>query len=652
MLQAGLVRFDSLDIAEPLKWDHTHYYGALGLVATHRFAKNFEVGAELLVGLSESVFLDLVADSEEPSVGQPSLIGQVGAKLVLDPSYSFSIEVHPNVKYLYALGPLHDFDGFVFGIGFSGHFRFGQDPDAAAAIIRAVRFDELVVPGAFAAMQSYYAKQPLGKVRITNTDRQPIREVQVAFVQPGYMDSPTVCETIPEMKGGESREVELHATFNDEVFRTEGVTPLTGEVVVSYRVRQRAVEQRQPVSYDLHDKTALVWDDDRKVAAFITPQDSALRNYASFIRATCKDVVAPGVSDALQYAMQLYHALGELGCIYQPDPTAPFTSFQGNPLVVDSISLPRDTLKRVTGDCDDLTVLYCSMLEAVGSESAFVTVPGHIYAAVNTGVDARAWATVHPDRGMTIVAGGKVWVPVEITLIGKGTFLEAWRRGVEEYAALEGDPEKRRLYLTKEAHGVYRPVGLKETDLGLQYGDKRNILRGFESDVGQLVDLLIGESRKEAETGGSAKNLNKLGIRYAEYGRYEKAEAALRQALEKDAGYLNAEINLANVLFLRKDYAGALAGFQGCYDKLAARQEEAGAAAQKLLVSISKANYQLEKYDEATASFAKASAIDAEKVKEYSYLGQRSGGGGSTEGRAAEGRDLSREVLFAEEAEP
>jgi tetratricopeptide (TPR) repeat protein len=211
------------------------------------------------------------------------------------------------------------------------------------------------------------------------------------------------------------------------------------------------------------------------------------------------------------------------------------------------------------------------------------------------------------------------------------------------------------MYMTQEEHGIYRSVGLKETDLGLQYGDKRSIVRGFEGDVGQLVDLLVGETKQEAEKSGSAKALNKLGIRYAEYGRYDKAEAMLRQALAKDAAYLNAEINLANVLFLKKDYAEALAGFQGCYEKLAAKQEEGGAMAQKLLVSISKTYYQLEQYDEATASFAKASAIDAEKVKEFAYLGQRTGsggGGGAAEGRAAEGRDLSREVLYAEEVEP
>jgi hypothetical protein len=183
-------------------------------------------------------------------------------------------------------------------------------------------------------------------------------------------------------------------------------------VIVTYSSQGRPAEQRQSVSYDLHDKTALTWDDDRKVAAFITPADSALRNYTSFIRQACKEEVVPGFSKQLQEAMQIYKALEVLGCLYQSDPKSPFTEVQDNPMVVDSISLPRDTLKRITGDCDDLTVLYSSLAETVGIESGFITVQGHIFAAVNTGVSAREYEQVHHERDMTINVDGEMWIPV------------------------------------------------------------------------------------------------------------------------------------------------------------------------------------------------------------------------------------------------
>ncbi|MBN2551800.1 MAG: hypothetical protein JXB06_03470 [Spirochaetales bacterium] len=41
-----MMRFDSQDPVEPLKWDHTHWYGALGLAVAHRLAKSFEIAIE------------------------------------------------------------------------------------------------------------------------------------------------------------------------------------------------------------------------------------------------------------------------------------------------------------------------------------------------------------------------------------------------------------------------------------------------------------------------------------------------------------------------------------------------------------------------------------------------------------------------------
>ncbi len=56
------------------------------------------------------------------------------------------------------------------------------------------------------------------------------------------------------------------------------------------------------------------------------------------------------------------------------------------PTVVDTVHLARETLKSGLGDCSDLTVLYDSMLESLAVETGFITVPGHIYAAINTKV--------------------------------------------------------------------------------------------------------------------------------------------------------------------------------------------------------------------------------------------------------------------------
>lgn len=45
---------------------------------------------------------------------------------------------------------------------------------------------------------------------------------------------------------------------------------------------------------------------------------------------------------------------------------------------VDCLKFPRQTLEYRGGDCDDLSILYCALLESVGIETAFIATPGHI----------------------------------------------------------------------------------------------------------------------------------------------------------------------------------------------------------------------------------------------------------------------------------
>ena len=647
MVKGGMIRFDNQDQAEPTLWDHTHAFGGIGLVVAHRFAKTFEISGEAAVSFSQSFFPNLLP--EAGVLGEKNLIFEAGAHIDLNPSYNFNISVHPNVKYLASLGAMKDFNSFIFGIGFSANFRIGSDPDAPAAIIRSIQFTDVELPPLFAAMQSYYVRNPIGTIHLSNTDKKTITDVQVSFFQNGYMDSPTNAETIPEIEPGKGRDVDLFASFNEEVFQTEGITPLTGEVIVTYFSGGKPAEQRQSVSYDLYDKTSVTWDDDQKVSAFITPADSALRNYSSFIRQTCKDVTIPYYNKNLQFAIQAFHALNEIGVLYQIDPTLPFTEVQGDPMVVDSISLPRDTLKRITGDCDDLTVLFCSLLESVGIETGFITVPGHIYAAFNTKEETKNYDSIHPDRNMMITIDGNLWVPVEITMIGSKGFLDAWRKGIEEWLEFKESPEKRGFYITKRAQETYRPVGLKETDLGLQYGSRENITSGVNKEIDELVQGVVSDLVKRTEEKNDKKAWNRLGVAYAKFMRSHMAKQAFERALDADPDYISAAINLANLNFLDESYEEAREVYDRALITLRQNPSPSSAIMEKLLINLSRTYYQLERYDEAKTLFAEAEGINPDVSREYSYIAQASLEGDT--GRAAEADASESPILFIEEGD-
>lgn len=640
LFRGGAITLDSLNTQEPDKWDHYHLYGLGGFAYVNRFSKNFEVGGYLSTGITQSVFPNVV---EEGPVGGLNVMTVAGGKIDLIPSYNLAIELHPSLRYMHSLSELDIFDGLYYGLGLSVHFRLGTDPDSAGSLIRSIRFVNAEIPPLFSAMQSYYTQNPMGQVTIQNTERTPLEDVQVLFYQKDFMDSETLADEFPSIAAGESVTVPLFASFNSSVFTTEGVTPMSGEVVVRYSLRGRPAEQRYPVRYDLHDKTAISWDDDRKVGAFITPADSALRNYGSFIRQAVKEEALDRFNSELQTAMQTYAALEELGTIYQVDPASPFTQAQENPVFVDSVSLPRDTLKRITGDCDDLTVLYCSILESMGIETGFITVPGHIYPVVNTGLESRRYASIHPNRNMTIVIDGQIWVPVEITLLGSFNFLDAWRKGADLWNSYNDDPERRGFYRTRESQQIYRPVGLRETDLGLQYGTSDNVVKGYTEEMNRLASIILESYENRARRNGRMGDYNRLGLAYSIFERYGEAERAFRTALRMNPDYLNALVNLGNLAYLRENHSLALENYSRA-EQLVSRRGGNDRALQKILLNISQVHRVLDDIEASQTYYAKAAEVDPESIRAYAFLGDPSSGANQRAGNLGE-----TGILFLEE---
>lgn len=636
LVRAGTSSWLAAGSAGSGQFDHAEWFGTVGLGFSTRFTKNFELGLDGAGGVSQSYYSNLAPGT---TVGSLSVVADAGARIGLIPSYNIAVDVRPAIRWARSTGPLSEFDGFSFGLGFSVSYRFGDDPDAPTALIRALRLSSGKLPTVFAAMQSYYATNAFATVTLTNQEKSQISDLEIAFFQPGYMDAPTPVASIAVLSAHGSIDVPLLAAFNQEVFRTEGSTPLAGELSVKYRYRGRAVEQKFPLSYDLMDRTAIVWDDDRKVGAFITPADSALRNYATFVRQSLKTETLAQLNAPLQTAGQIYAGLGKLGLLYQADPSTPFIKAQSGAVAVDSVSLGRATLARGSGDCDDLTVLFASLLESVGIETGFITVPGHIYPAFNTRIQARGYKDIHPDRGMMLVVNDELWVPVEITLVGKQTFLDAWRRGSELWRLYESDAGKRAFYKTSEAQARYRPVALKESDLGLQYGSRAELASAYGKELAQYGDDVLSQLAAAASKSGDKRDWNTLGVAYARFGRIKDAEASFQRALRVDPTFTSSQVNLGNLAYIQKDYRKALATYQNASKALDAQGKGASLTAQLLLVNISMTYNAISDFSAAKTAFEKAAAIDAARVRDFAYLASVGAGSASTSGRAGEQTD-------------
>ena len=139
-------------------------------------------------------------------------------------------------------------------------------------------------------------------------------------------------------------------------------------------------------------------------------------------------------SDVLQYAEAVFNYLSQ-NLKYLKDPTLHETDY---------VQFPYETLFQKSGDCEDLCLLYCSLLGALGIQTALVEInfpekseDAHIFVLVNTSLKPEHFNFVqsNPNRYVfreNVEGDFKAWIPVELTLVGE-SFEKAWEKAAEQY---------------------------------------------------------------------------------------------------------------------------------------------------------------------------------------------------------------------------
>ena len=114
------------------------------------------------------------------------------------------------------------------------------------------------------------------------------------------------------------------------------------------------------------------------------------------------------------------------------DPSTPYIEYSKNKQAVDYLQFPNQTMGFKAGDCDDLSILYCALLESVGViRTAFITVPEHIFMAFSLDISRGIREELLAPEDL-IIKEGTAWIPLEVTE-RKGGFLAAWQLGARQW---------------------------------------------------------------------------------------------------------------------------------------------------------------------------------------------------------------------------
>ena len=299
----------------------------------------------------------------------------------------------------------------------------------------------------FRSLYRHYEESDFCDVVISNSAPEPI-EATVSILLPKVMTVPHQENIVLPAQSTEKYAFKItfdHDLFNEpQAYYDNLVTPL---LTVTYtRNRAEQTVDRLLERVYVAGKGKLSWNIPGMAAAFVTPDDLAVSGMARGLVQRYDELLSSKFNRSnIGKAVLLFDAMGVYRISYQADQKTPFANVSDDKTIFDTVQYPSELLHKPegtatkVGDCDDLTVLYASLLENLSIDTAFLEAndpgKGHIYLMFDSGVPTDQ-AEDHFTAAEYVEWEGRIWIPVETTMFGF-TFADAWRSGVSEYKRLK-----------------------------------------------------------------------------------------------------------------------------------------------------------------------------------------------------------------------
>lgn len=412
----------------------------------------------------------------------------------------------------------------------------------------------------FRSLHRHYESSDFAQVTLKNSSEREL-PVDVSLFIPTTMDVPHEEHiTLPALS---TDQYGLSVTFSNKILTEQEATfdhLVQPEIKVTYyqENQEKFVIKKLLPSYVM-GKGKISWDEPERIASFVTPEDINIdrftRDNIQYYRKVLDELLN---RSNLGKGMILFDGLGAIGLTYSPDLQTPFIQISKNRSAFDTVKYPSELLKNRVGDCDDLTVLYGSMLENVGIATMFLDVfapgEGHIFLMFDSGLIEEEAQEYFLSENEYVLYDNRVWIPVETTLVGK-TFFTAWNQGALEYHRRKNDGMLKEIDI-RAAQEIFPPgqTGASEVEFDFTIKEHTLIkkdLEQYSERINQLVMRKVGDIK-------SAEDHYLAGTVYMEFGRLGDAQNMFFTALEKQPVFADAQNGLGVSFILDNNYEKAL----------------------------------------------------------------------------------------------
>ena len=560
-------------------------------------------------------------DKSGPKSGNPWFDIGTGAYYYITPNISLGLQA----SYLNYTGL---FNGIGIGLGTAYHLpsrgrERKEEPAPAVPVpletpVQYLQLQEIAFQDVFPVFFKYYDDHAVGSAILTNNTDRVVSDIVVRMFVKQYMDNPKVCWAPVELAPDEQSPIQLNALFTEKILDITEGTKVSAEITVEFTLDDERYIDSYIETIRVYDRNAITWDDDRKAAAFVTAKDPSVLTFSKNVAGLIRDKGTKAVNQNLRMAMALHETLSLYGMSYVIDPTTPYKELSREKTAVDFVQFPRQTFQYRAGDCDDLSILYSALLESVGVETAFITVPGHLFMAFSLDVppDEARKSFLKPED--LIFTEYKTWIPIEVTELSDG-LLKAWQTGAKQWR--EASARKQAGFIPiRDAWVLYEPVGLPGESYTVSIPPDDRIVSAYLQELITFIDREIYPKIAEIQaeinrTGGSPASHNRLGVLYARYGLYDRAEREFNRVLDWDNAYVPALVNLGNIYYLNGDIKNAKEYYDQAY-----RQQPDNP---KVLLTIARVNHEMENYGTVKETYDRLKKVDPDLARQFAYLDLR-----------------------------
>lgn len=437
-----------------------------------------------------------------------------------------------------------------------------------------IELDLLQEENIYPLFASSYKTTPFAYVYLTNRNNAEIRNLRISFKADKYTSSTFLCKEVKNLQKNKTIEIPLMADFSTELFQFSENGQFPGQVIIEYSLLGKKYTETKEVIIFSYNRNTFNWNNPDGIVTLISPNDGAALELSKTIIGIIRDNTHFGINQNLEYSIALFESLNTMGIIYEQDLQTPYEEYHYLD-EIDYIQFPYQTMTYKAGDCDDLAILFASMLSSVGINTTLLFTKDDVICGIDLKISNSAASKQFSSLDRLINIDDVLYLPVSMKKLGKGYF-EAWNTALYEI----NESEDLAVTIVSDAWENYTPIGLSEKAV-FNLPDEKDLKKRISVSYNnyQKNELVpVGNTLlKVYKNNPSETNSNAVGMIYLRLGNYDKAvtwfeKAAANNNVAAMANigqiYLNqnefskAKKYFERVLSINPEHTGALQGME------------------------------------------------------------------------------------------